>query len=514
MQAVCFADDVNHHELPFSDFIDSTIHKSPAIASRMARSPPSLQSLLRFLKQARQTHLSFISGALSSSSRAETPIYVVGNPSADLDSAISAIVYSYFAHNRIPIECPRPHIPLINLPNVPSGPELRRLRPEFVKAFCLATTTPSAEGEDVWDETPETAGRILHEHILTVSDFAAHLTQYHADAEDANRRMTADITLVDWNALPHRSNEQGKGSLDGLPSVDFCTVGCIDHHVDEGFLLPAQSLPRGQPLLVRPAGSCTSLVVSTLRKLNLWPVDSLSTETMQVAKLALAPILIDTTNLAAKEKVTDADTDAVDFLLSQVDRCKSAPGLAWDHDAFYEQILHAKQNSLDLLTVDEILGRDYKQWTETARLDSSSIQIGFCSMVKSIPWIVRKAGSPEAFLDALLAFAKRRELKIIIVMTAFTSDASADGRFCRELVACALDDGTPVQALETFTAQAGSQLGLQEWNSVEGDSEDHSQAIRATFNGDAPVWRRIWLQKDVTKSRKQVAPLVRGAVTG
>ncbi|KAF7116335.1 hypothetical protein CNMCM5793_004501 [Aspergillus hiratsukae] len=480
----------------------------------MARSPPSSQSLLRFLKQAHQTHLSFISGALSSSSRTETPIYVVGNPSADLDSAISAIVYSYFAHNRIPIECPRPHIPLINLPNVPSGPELRRLRPEFVKAFCLATTTPSAEGEDVWDETPETAGRLLHEHILTVADFEAHLRQYHAEATD--RRMTADITLVDWNALPHRSNgHQGKGSLDGLPSVDFCTVACIDHHVDEGFLPPAESLPHGQPLLVRPAGSCTSLVVSTLQKLNLWQVDSTSTETMQLAKLALAPVLIDTTNLTAKEKVTDADTDAVHFLASQIDRCKSTRGSAFDREAFYEQILHAKQNSLDLLTVDEILGRDYKQWTETARQDSTSIQIGFCSMVKSIPWIVRKAGSPEAFLDALHAFAKRRELKIIIVMTAFTSSAQGqDGRFCRELVACALDAGPAVQALEAFTAQAGSQLGLQEWSSVEGDSEDYSRAIRSAFNGDAPVWRRIWLQKDVTKSRKQVAPLVRGAVTG
>jgi exopolyphosphatase len=202
----------------------------------MTRSPPSLQSLLRFLKQARQTHLNFISGASSSSSRAETPIYVVGNPAADLDSAISVIVYSYFAHNCIPIGCPQPHIPVINLPNVPSGPELRRLRPEFIKAFCLATTTPSVEGEDLWDETPESAGRILHEHILTVADFAVHLRQYHA--EPTEHRITADATLVDWNALPHRAanGQRGKGSIDGLPSVDFCTVGCIDHHVDEGFL--------------------------------------------------------------------------------------------------------------------------------------------------------------------------------------------------------------------------------------------------------------------------------------
>lgn len=488
-----------------------------AIGSMMARSPPSLQNLLRFLKQARQTHLSFITGALLSSSRAETPIYVVGNPSADLDSAISVIVYSYFAHNCIPIECPRPHIPLINLPNVPSGPELRRLRPEFVKAFCLAIKTPSVEGEDAWDETPESAARILHEHILTVTDFAAHLRQHHAEPTD--HRITADATLLDWNALPHRSadGQRGKGSIDGLLSVDFCTVGCIDHHVDEGFLPPAESLPRGQPLLVRPAGSCTSLVVSTLRELDLWQANTegnaTSTETMQLAKLALAPVLIDTTNLTAKDKVTDADADAVRFLLLQIDQCKSTPGSNWDRDAFYERILHAKQNSLDLLTVDEILGRDYKQWTETAQLGSTSIQIGFCSIVKSIPWIVRKAGSAEAFLDALQAFAKRRDLGIVVVMTAFTSSAQ-DGKFCRELVACALHNGATVHALEAFTAQAGPQLGLQEWNAVEGDSEDYSQAIRRAFNSDAPVWRRIWLQNDVTKSRKQVAPLVRGAVTG
>lgn len=56
------------------------------------------RSLLQFLKEARHAHLQFLSSGVES----QSPIYVVGNPSVDLDSIISAIVYSYFAHNRTP----------------------------------------------------------------------------------------------------------------------------------------------------------------------------------------------------------------------------------------------------------------------------------------------------------------------------------------------------------------------------------------------------------------------------
>ncbi|EAW14765.1 putative exopolyphosphatase [Aspergillus clavatus NRRL 1] len=483
----------------------------------MARSCPSMANLLKFLKNARQTHLRFISEALSSSPRSETPIYVIGNPSADLDSIISAIVYSYFAHNRVPLDCPRPHIPLVNLTNVPSGPELRRLRPEFVKAFCLATATAPVIENGAWDETPESVGTFLHDHIITVADFAAHLKQHRADK--SHEQLSADATLVDWNALPIRSphRQRGKGSLDGLATVDFQVLGCIDHHVDENFLPPADSLPRGQPMLVRPAGSCTSLVVSTLREVDRWQDASAA----QLAKLAMAAILIDTANLTAKDKVTDSDTDAVHFLTSQIDNSTTDPGPnpPWDRNHFYNQILEAKQSSLDLLTVDEILGRDYKQWTETAHRDGESVpvHIGFCSMVRSIPWIVRKAGGPRAFLESLRAFAEHRELGVVVVMTAFdastsTSAPEQQGRFCRELVACALDDGVATQALEAFAAQAGAQLGLQEWTTVEAGYKDELEETLAVMNNDAPGWRRIWLQTDVTKSRKQVAPLVRAAV--
>ncbi|KAE8364150.1 hypothetical protein BDV27DRAFT_172548 [Aspergillus caelatus] len=459
----------------------------------------SEHTLFRFLKSALQTHRRFLSGALT---RAEAPVYVIGNPSADLDSIISAITYSYFANNT-----DRHHVPLINLPNVPSGSELRRLRPEFVKALWLSTHPP-ARDEQPWEETSESAGAILHDHILTVADFNTHLKEN--GKVDGEYQINADAVLVDWNALPNGTldGRKGKGSLDGLPTVEFNVIGCIDHHQDDGFLRPDI-----EPKVIEKSGSCTSLVIHTLNKRGRWSegrakeaqAPRMAAEE-QVASLAVTPILIDTANLTAKDKVTQFDTRAVDFLTPKFNKETT------DKDKLYAQVLEAKQNSLDLLTVDEILDRDYKQWVETSsREPGTPLNIGFCSMVRSIPWVVRKAGSPQEFLDAVYEFAAKRELGIVVVMAAFSSN---DDKFHRELFVCALDEGLAVDALKNFVKQSSSQLGLEEWSSLDGDGEALSKAIHNSLNSDGThKWRHIWTATDITKSRKQVAPMMREAVT-
>ncbi|OGM40551.1 exopolyphosphatase [Aspergillus bombycis] len=458
----------------------------------------SEHTLFRFLKTALQTHRRFLSGALT---RAEAPVYVIGNPAADLDSIISAITYSYFANNT-----DRHHVPLINLPNVPSGSELRRLRPEFVKALWLSTHPP-AQGEQAWEETPESAGVILHDHILTVADFNAHMKENGKDNEEY--RISADAVLVDWNALPMGTpdGQKGKGSLNGLPTVEFNVIGCIDHHQDDGFLCPGI-----EPKVIEKSGSCASLVIHTLNKGGIWPegrAEEAQTPRMtaeeQVASLAVTPVLIDTTNLTAKDKVTQFDVQAVDFLTPKFNKDTT------DKDTLYAQVFEAKQNSLDLLTVDEILDRDYKQWTETPpREPGTPLNIGFCSMVRPIPWVVRKAGSPQEFLDAVYGFATKRELSIVVVMAAFSS---SDDKFHRELFVCALDEGLAVDAVKNFVKQSSSQLGLEEWSSLDGDS-GLSNAMKDTLNSDnTHKWRHIWTATDTTKSRKQVAPMMREAVT-
>lgn len=455
-------------------------------------------TLLQFLRQARQVHLQFPSGALP-----EPPVYVLGNPSADLDSIISAIVYSYFASTRLPSTTPRPHIPLLNLPNVPSGPELYRLRPEFVTALWLSTSFPSLTPDERFGNSSESAGKLLREHMVTVADFAQSLQEY-----DTSKHLIADATMVDWNAMPHRvGGQKGHGSVAGLSAVSFRTVGCIDHHVDEHFVPSQDSLPANQPLIIQPGpGSCSSLITNELVRRGLWAADASSAESAQLAKLALAAILIDTSNLTAEGKVTDVDIEAVKFLREQV--AKEDP--KWDAETFYEDIHSAKTNSLDLLTLDEVLDRDYKDWSETSS-SGESVKLGFCSSVKPIRWIVEKADEPQQFLDVVRAFAAGKKLDVVVVMTSFTS---AEDEFSRELFVCAMCDcDAAVKATEAFVEQAGPHLGLERWSPVDckcPDSTEHE--IRSTLDGDSGLWRRLWLQTNTTASRKQVAPLLRTAV--
>lgn len=480
---------------------------------------PIRLTLLQFLKQARYLHFQHVAGALSSSA---APVYVLGNPSADLDSIISAIVYSYFANGHLPSSRGRPHIPLINLSGVPSGSELRRLRPEFATALWLSTNNPPATESERWDsQNVRSTGKLLNEHILTVADLKLHF--------DAERRpkCTLDTVMVDWNAFPIRSeDESGKrtGLLEALPNVEFRILGCIDHHVDEGGFVPsADSLPEGQPFIVQPGpGSCTSLIVCELRKRGLWAAGDATTTRLtaeaQAAKLALAAMLIDTTNLTAKGKVTGVDRLAVSFLESKIQQAE----VPWDRNAFFREVQETKQNSLDLLTFPEILDRDYKEWTEeisSSKEGKGVIKLGFCSCVKPIPWIIIKAtaepdgngetdGTPQTFLDGLRSFSASKDLDVAVIMTAFI-DASTKN-FRRELLLCSLHSGAGEECSRSFASRGGSEIGLSSWPPASHTADPKMREIAALLNLDSPpVWCHVWEQTDLTKSRKQVAPLLR-----
>jgi exopolyphosphatase len=465
---------------------------------------PKNMTLLQFLRQARQVHLKYISGALS-----ESPIYVVGNPSADLDSIVSAIIYSYCANNRLPIQSPRPHIPLLNLPNVLAGPELYRLRPEFVTALWSSTNLPALRSEDKFENNQHSAGNLLREHFLTVADFAQSL-----EDQKVLKQILTESFLVDWNALPYPSNhDKGFGSLTGLSGVSFRVLGCIDHHIDENYMPSAESLPKDQPLIIQPGpGSCASLITRELRQRGLWEETA---EMAQVAKLALSAVLIDTSNLTAEGKVTDVDREAVRSLRGQIKGQLEASTVEhkWEMEKFYNAVLSAKQNSLDLLTLDEVLDRDYKDWTETSQTSGKTVKMGFCSSVKPMRWIVQKAGKPEQFLDAALSFASsaEKDLDVLVVMTAFTA---SDGHFCRELfVGVARDNDTALEGVKAFVEQASSKFGLIEWSPLDGEGiPELTGNCLSALNQDFPLWRRLWVQTNAAGSRKQVAPLLRTAV--
>jgi exopolyphosphatase len=491
-----------------------------------------MTGLLPFLKQARQQLLALpaprASTAAAASSLSPTtkgPVFVLGNQSADLDSIISAILYSYFFSRADK----KAHAPVVNLPDVPSGTELRRLRPEFACAFELSTSSraeqahPPGEGYD-----GNGAARLLKEHIVTVADLREQLLSRRQD----NTKLDLEAVLVDWNKPPHQeeteaaSGKDGRGSVDGLSDLaTFSITGCIDHHADEGFVPAAEALSDDNPRIIELGpGSCTSLIIREVRHRGLWPSQKESSSSaeerntnshdveVEVAKLALAAILIDTGNLTAEGKVTDIDRDAVSFLTQKISEARSSGSSAastWNQKAFFDEIQHAKAHSLDWLTVDETLGRDYKDWTESTA-SGEKVTIGIASVVRPLSWVVSKANEEEEgsnargeedlkpMIDKLKQFAQQKGLDVVSAMTAFTSD---EGRFERELLVWALHDGCTKQ-LENFAETAKEELQLEQWDQfpVEGHRE----------NGHLYIWR----QRNVRNSRKQVAPLLRKVYTG
>ena len=168
---------------------------------------------------------------------------------------------------------------------------------------------------------------------------------------------------------------------------------------------------------------------------------------------------------------------------------------------------------MDWLTVDEILGRDYKDWTESPPSAQETV-IGIASVVRPLKWIIQKSrdedgdptktenGELKSFLEKLKRFALERRLDVISVMTAFNADDSEGGQFARQLLVWGLKDEHN-DKLAKFAETSKEQLGLQKWDNF---------PFAGTHEYAGSLY--IWQQGNVSQSRKQVAPLLREAFTG
>jgi exopolyphosphatase len=294
--------------------------------------------------------------------------------------------------------------------------------------------------------------------------------------------------------------------------------GVIDHHDDE------HKVPNdtgSEPRIIEKSGSCSSIVTNYCRE--AW--DAISAQAVssgvamarddashsnndaasaslwdaQVAKLVLASVLIDTANLQNQDKVTKHDTDAVHYLEAKI-AASTQDSKRFDRDQFFKEISDAKED-IGQLKLHDMLRKDYKQWSEGTQV------LGISSIVKNIDFLADKAveeqygeNKSENFLLAVKAFAEDRRLGMFAIMTTFTS---AKGEFRRELFLSATNTEC-VQAALRFAKNSTTQLGLTRWHgSIE--NIDRSEDI---------CWHRIWQQGQVQHSRKQVAPLLRQAMSG
>ncbi|KAI1735784.1 exopolyphosphatase-like protein [Xylaria scruposa] len=436
-----------------------------------------------------KTFLSTARAALTApSSRRATPLtFVVGNESADLDSLCSALLLAYFrtyspTAKRAPAGNHESrgitntlHIPICHLQRADLA-----LRPEFAAVLRDA----DVKGEDVF----------------TLEDVLSN--KKHGIRPEDTRWL-----LVDHNAMT--------GTLGKV--FGSRVFGCVDHHADEDVV------PRDAEIrVIEKSGSCMSLVVE--RYADSWKALSSkannssthqngsehtnsTSETSkidaQLARLALAPILIDTTNLGDKNKTTAHDERAVELaegkIAAHAEKGEDGEGEGerYDRNAFFKRIMDLKEDIADM-SFRDVFRKDYKEWwIEGARdlgLGTSSVPRGFDYLVDT-----KSSGDAAVFVDALKDWGEEKDeqgkMDLVVVLTGFQD---ANGKFRRELLVWARSEAG-VRAAKLFEEKWADKLGLETWRDGALD-----------LKGDE--WRRCWAQRAVEHSRKQIAPMLRDAL--
>lgn len=339
------------------------------------------------------------------------------------------------------------HIPLANIPR-----EDLPLRPELSKALKKAG--------------------VRAEDLLTLSDLEEVVKTHGLEPQDTR------WLLVDHNALTGTLAERFGSRV----------VGCVDHHEDEGVV--AQDTG-DEPRVLRKTGSCMSLVVEYCQ--DAW--DTLSKASgheegdadldSQLARVALAPILIDTNNLKSKAKTTPTDIKVVELLEAKIgDQGK------FDRKKYHKKLSKLKED-ISQFSYRDNFRKDFKSWTEAGLvLGTSSIPQGFKYMLENI-------GDKESLLRDFHAFAQDKKLDIAAIMT---SSAKDDGVFKRNLLVWALNEKA-VKAVERFVEAQKENLGLEPFHHIDLSGGDGQQEVRY-----------CWNQHQTGNSRKQLAPMLRSAM--
>ena len=384
----------------------------------------------------------------------------------------SSLLYAYIrSYSPRSTTTPSPstnlYIPITNLPSTDL-----RLRREFIAVLKHADIELS--------------------QLLTLDDLPATSSRA-ASLKPENTRWI----LVDHNAL--------QGDLGKLYSSRV--VGVIDHHDEENAVREDTG---DEPRIITNSGACTSLVTEYCR--DAWDALSASqvqghttqetaTWDAQVAQVALASVLIDTSNLTSK--MTEHDQTAFEYLMLKIKRSPEH-ATSFNRDAFFSEISRAKKD-LDPLSVRDVLRKDYKQWT-IMKGDGESKQLGMSSVVKSLSWLDAKAKAEgTGLIDVVKDYVESVDLQVFALMTAKIKTSQTDGNVLRKELLIYSRDQDCVGSIESFEKTAKDELGLEDW--VDEKGLGLSAEIEATT-----AWCRIYRQKAVEKGRKQVAPLLRKAL--
>lgn len=387
--------------------------------------------------------------------------FVTGNQSADLDSVISAISYSYFNYRKNKTFL----IPLINI----SRNDFRLRRD--IEA-------------------------LLKSHSIT--------EDYLYFVEDLKNLTTSSQTPIELILVDH-CNIQGELLTKMLHEGLLDVISIIDHHQDEQVFLKAD------PRIINSNGSCSSLVF------NYW-YDQFTDKSVfyesnnEIVLLLLGPLLIDTTNMS--QKVEEADVNALEKyqdILMKVNNLIENVGefsgtSSGDVDSvlrkFYKQIKAAKKD-LNGFKFYDILKKDYKQFEFESKKNGQIIRAGFSSIGKSYSWLFLKYNAEEiseTFRDIREDF----NLDLLVMTTSYTTTETE--KYTREFGFTFNSSSPYKELLIQLSDLAKDDLEL---NSDIYHVKDVDSMFR-DLNEDQVF--KVFNQGNIKASRKQIVPVVKNII--
>lgn len=358
--------------------------------------------------------------------------FVSGNQSADLDSVLSAIGYSYLNYKYDASIT----IPLINIP-----------RQDFNLRRDIKL--------------------VLENHSIT-EDLLYFIEDYTS--------LTSNATMVDLSLVDH-CNLQGETLIDSYRNGKLKVTSIIDHHADEGVFLDAN------PRIITPSGSCSSLVF------NHWHSKIQSeTDLAEVAKLFIAPLLIDTSNMT--DKVETSDVEAFKLYKQILEPSIEFHTFDMYFTNFYKSVKKAKKD-LDGFKVQEVLRKDYKQF------EFGGVNVGFSSIGKSSEWVFKKYSKDE-IIAGIADVTNFYRLDVLIITPLYTDKTDA---YRREfMIAYGKDNKFPILDIlekECVALQLDDKVYKKE------DFSDKLEQINGT------IFMRVSNQANLAASRKQIVPVVK-----
>ncbi|CAH2350544.1 exopolyphosphatase [[Candida] railenensis] len=413
-----------------------------------------------------RSFLTSLKSLVDSGALLKSPLkFVTGNQSADLDSVISAISYSYFTNLKDSSE----HvIPLINIPR-----EDLRLRRDIVSVLK--------------------AHSINEDLLYFVEDFSQLIKRSKAPSQ---------LILVD------HCNLQGDEVTDAYNAKLLKIVAIIDHHADEQIALDAN------PRIIQVNGSCSSLVF------NYWynqigkPTSFYTNN--DVISLLLAPLLIDTTNMTAKVENEDTiafkkygeillSTDNTSFNILKAYALPGAePQVEFDiFESFYKQVKTQKKN-IEGFSMKDFLRKDYKQFEFHSKTSGSTSRIGFSSLSKPFSWILKNYTKAE-IIKACTELRSDNNLDVNVMTTSYTR--KDNGLYAREFAYCYNSTNSNAE-LYAKLPEFCTVLDLHSDDLYSVSAEDLS-ALNTFQSNEVLI---LFNQHNTQASRKQVVPAVKEAI--